>query len=185
MSIRLPTLLCRRPHLGAGSLFRSNRLRVRLRDRPPVRSARRVALESPGWAPDPTSGISMLFGGVSDRFVAAGRLKCQQVVSSLIQGEQTSNVEPSRPSEHVYQRRQHHCPTGSKPGARCVELRSLTQTQQIISRQKILDVFPQILIHSPRAKNQMQLGPQNSTQRHDGSSFGLSRNAPRGGSLPH
>ena len=57
----------------------------------------------------------------------------------------------------MYQRREHHCPAKSKPLARCVETCHVAQAQQIIPGQEDLDMFPQILVHPPRAQTKSNL----------------------------
>ena len=119
-------------------------------------------LSSTRVGPGSPSGVSILPGGVAGRVAAEGRRGQMQTAGLFREkDERTSNVVPRRLTENVYQRRQHNCPTRSKPLVRYVELRRLTQIQQIIPRQKNFYML-------------MQLDRQNSRQRHDGSSCRLS-----------
>ena len=70
---------------------------------------------------------------------------------------QVLRLVPGRPSYHVYQRRQSHCPAWTKPLARCMEACHHAQAQQIIPNQEDLDVLPQIFVHQTRAQTKSNL----------------------------
>ena len=59
---------------------------------------------------------------------------------------------PGWSSDNMDWWRQNHSPARSKLLVCCAELGCFLQLQQIISRTKNLDTFPQILVHSPKAK---------------------------------